>query len=497
MAKKQLEDLLEKLQSGVVNLRDSLAKAGATVDRKQLDRIRYRLRKHLGETYHGIQHKAAIFTAKVKDVQWKEIMTQVKTGDVMAVLRTNRPVALAGASLIIFSALGVYSFVNIDKGYFAPKQVDFIGETVAARDTATVSKPTLANICNVDPARRIGITGYSIQANGRTVGFALTQGEAYQILDTLKKTYTPEGALESWFVETVVVREDRLDIVKHNPEGTVEDSVQAIARGTDEKREHVIQEGENLWLIAKKYKIPVDTLIAANPGINPEKVKIDQKISLIVPKPLISVACKEIKEYNEAIPFEVAYEESASIYKGETSVKRAGVQGERYVKAEIVSVNGRETERKVLEENISKNPVGKIVVKGTKNPPPKIGSGTFVWPTSRGVITSKFGVRWGQLHAGLDIGLPTGSSVKAADGGKVTFSGYKNGLGLCVVLDHGGGFTTVYGHNSVLLVKAGQSVFKGQEISKSGNTGYSTGPHLHFEVRKNGKAYDPLTFVRK
>ncbi len=297
-------------------------------------------------------------------------------------------------------------------------------------------------------------------------------------------------------METVVVKEDRLDIVRYNSEATLEDTVKAIARGTDETREHVIQEGENLWLIAKKYQISIDTLIAANPGINPEKVKINQKISLIVPKPLISVACKEVKEYNEAIPFEVAYEESGNIYKGESTVKRAGVQGERFVKAEVVTVNGRETARKILEEKVSKEPVGKIVVKGTKNPPPKIGSGTFIRPTSRGSLTSRFGTRWGRAHEGIDVGLPIGSSVKASDGGKVTFSGYKNGYGYCVIINHGGGLSTLYGHNSKLLVKVGQSVFQGQEIAKSGNTGRSTGPHLHFEVHKNGRPVNPLNYVK-
>jgi len=192
----------------------------------------------------------------------------------------------------------------------------------------------------------------------------------------------------------------------------------------------------------------------------------------------------------------VAYEESGSIYKGDASVKRAGVQGERFVKAEVVTVNGRETARKILEEKVSKEPVGKVVVKGTKNPPPKIGSGTFIRPTSRGSLTSRFGTRWGRAHEGIDVGLPIGSSVKASDGGKVTFSGYKNGYGYCVIVDHGGGLSTLYGHNSKLLVKAGQSVFQGQEIAKSGNTGRSTGPHLHFEVRKNGRPVNPLNYVK-
>lgn len=492
MAKKQLESLSAKAMRRARELAAAAKRAGATIDRQRLDRIQTRIVKLAENTYQTLLKG----TDRLRRTDWKALADRIRSGELIRLLQENRPVALAGASLVLVSAVGIYSFMNIDKNLFGPKQVDFIGETAAARETAAVDKPTLTNIRNVDAARRIGISGYSIQANGNTVGFAETQAEAYQILDTLKKMYTAPDAQESWFVETVVVKADRQDIVKYNGEATLDDTVKAMARGTDEVREHVIQQGENLWLIAKKYQIPIDTLIAANPGINPEKVKIDQKISLIVPKPMISVACKVVREYNEAIPFEVAYEESANIYKGESTVKRAGVQGERFVKAEIVTVNGRETERKVLAEQVSKEPVGKIVVKGTKNPPPKIGSGTFSRPTSRGALTSRFGSRWGSFHEGIDIGLPIGSQVKAADGGRVTFSGYKNGYGLCIIIDHGGGLSTLYGHNSKLLVKAGQSVFKGQEISKSGNTGRSTGPHLHFEVRKNGKAVNPLNYIK-
>lgn len=492
MAKKQSKNLKAKAKSSASTLADRLRRTGTTIDRQRLDQVRQHLTRFIDNTYQTLRREAQ----RLRRTDWQGLAQRLRDGELVKLVRENRPVALAGASLVLVSILGIYSFMNIDKNLFGPKQVDFIGETAVARETIAVDKPTLSNLCNVDPARRIGVSGYSIQANGRVVGFAATQAEAYQILDTLKKTYTSPTAQESWFVETVVVKEDRLDIVRYNSEATLEDTVKAIARGTDETREHVIQEGENLWLIAKKYQIPIDTLIAANPGINPEKVKINQKISLIVPKPLISVACKEVKEYNEAIPFEVAYEESGNIYKGESAVKRAGVQGERFVKAEVVTVNGRETARKILEEKVSKEPVGKIVVKGTKNPPPKIGSGTFIRPTSRGSLTSRFGTRWGRAHEGIDVGLPIGSSVKASDGGKVTFSGYKNGYGYCVIINHGGGLSTLYGHNSKLLVKVGQSVFQGQEIAKSGNTGRSTGPHLHFEVHKNGRPVNPLNYVK-
>lgn len=496
MLKKQLERLSGLMKTKAKAGSFSLKQLGKSIDWKRMDQLKNDFMKHVHHTYNSFVKNGKSVIEQIGETDWKALRQNLRSRDWVQLIRENKPVAMAGSCLILVSVLGIYCFVNIDKNLFGPKQVDFMGASAAVKQAAT-DKPTLSNIMNVNPARRIGVSGFSILADGRAVGFASTEAEAQQILDALKKAYTAPGAAESWFVETVTVKPDRLDIVKFDGERTLEDAVHQIARGTTETQQHVIQQGENLWLIAKKYKISMDTLIAANPDINPEKVKINQKISLVVPRPLISVACKEVKEYNELIPFEVAYEESSSVYKGESTVKRAGVQGERFVKAEIVRINGKEIDRKILTEKVSKNPIGKIVVKGTKNPPPKIGSGKFKWPTSRGSVTSPFGKRWGRTHEGIDIGLPIGSQIKASDGGKVTFSGYRNGYGLCVIVNHGGGYSTLYGHCSKLLVKAGQSVFQGQAIAKSGNSGRSTGPHLHFEVQKNGNPQNPTKFLNR
>lgn len=496
MLKKQLERLYGLMKNKAKAASFSLNQSGKSIDWKRMDQLKNKIAKQIRGIYSSVLRCGNNVLEKFRETDWKAVPQNIRNRDWLQLVRENKPVAMAGFCLVLASVMGTYCFANIDKNLFGPKQVDFVVESAAVKQ-ASADNPTLSNIMNVNPARRIGVSGFSILADGRTVGFAATQAEANQILDALKKAYTAPGATESWFVETVTVKPDRLDIVKFDGERTLEDAVHQIAKGTTETQQHVIQQGENLWLIAKRYKISMDTLISANPNINPEKVKINQKISLVVPRPLISVACREVKEYNELIPFEVAYEESASVYKGESTVKRAGVQGERFVKAEIVRINGKEVERKILTEKVSKNPIGKIVVKGTKNPPPKIGSGKFKWPTSRGSVTSPYGKRWGRMHEGIDIGLPIGSQVKASDGGKVTFSGYRNGYGLCVIINHGGGYSTLYGHCSKLLVKNGESVFQGQMIAKSGNTGRSTGPHLHFEVQKNGNPQNPTKFLNK
>ncbi|MGN0938379.1 MAG: murein hydrolase activator EnvC family protein [Selenomonas sp.] len=128
------------------------------------------------------------------------------------------------------------------------------------------------------------------------------------------------------------------------------------------------------------------------------------------------------------------------------------------------------------------------------------GSGGMIWPIS-GPITSEFGWRTHPItgdqrfHSGLDIGGDYGIPVHAAQGGTVTYAGWISGYGNTVIIDHGGGITTLYGHNQSLAVSEGQSVSQGETISYCGSTGNSTGPHCHFEVRQNGEPVSPYGYL--
>jgi len=104
-------------------------------------------------------------------------------------------------------------------------------------------------------------------------------------------------------------------------------------------------------------------------------------------------------------------------------------------------------------------------------------------------------MRWGRMHEGIDFGCHMGAPVHAAGPGTVVWAGWQNGYGNLVVIDHGGGISTAYGHNSRLNVHVGQSVQRGDVISFVGSTGHSTGPHIHFEVRVEGKALDPTSYL--
>lgn len=135
-----------------------------------------------------------------------------------------------------------------------------------------------------------------------------------------------------------------------------------------------------------------------------------------------------------------------------------------------------------------------LAQQGVVNVPRSVSSGGWTWPTS-GTVTSGFGYRWGRLHAGIDIGAPTGTPIVAAKGGVVSFAGVMGGYGNIIVVDHGGGMTTRYAHQSQLGASVGQSVQAGDKIGYVGSTGNSTGPHLHFEVRINDNPQNPVGYL--
>ena len=124
----------------------------------------------------------------------------------------------------------------------------------------------------------------------------------------------------------------------------------------------------------------------------------------------------------------------------------------------------------------------------------RLGSGTLDWPLLKPALSSRFGVRWGRMHEGVDLAAKPGARILAADGGVVVRAGWWGGYGNVVIIDHGTR-TTLYGHQSRLAVRKRQVVARGQVIGHVGSTGHSTGPHLHFELRIDGELRDPLDYL--
>ncbi len=217
----------------------------------------------------------------------------------------------------------------------------------------------------------------------------------------------------------------------------------------------------------------------------------------------VQIRCTEI--YSEAIPFERRTVKDNTKYIGYSAIRTKGEEGERQYTADVIYINGVEQYREVISSTVVKQPVTEVTVIGSyrANASAEAGkpTGEFMWPLpSCRILNSEFGYRWGKLHAGIDISGNGvfGKDIIASDGGVVTqvnASGWGGGYGLYVIIDHGNGYTTSYCHCNEILVSVGDKVTQGEVIAKVGNTGNSFGPHLHFEIRLNGRAVDPMPYL--
>ena len=208
----------------------------------------------------------------------------------------------------------------------------------------------------------------------------------------------------------------------------------------------------------------------------------------------LDVRARRSVTYTETIPFGTVMRENDAEYQDYRETVRQGQTGEAVVTAEIQTLDGEENERTIVARTVLRSASDEIVEVGTKNI--GIGTGSFVRPVSGYTFTSAFKWRWGRLHSGVDLAVPEGTPVRASDNGKVILAENSgDGYGNYIILDHGNGFKTLYGHNSALCVSVGDIVSQGDLIAYSGSTGNSTGPHLHFEIHLDDEKIDPERFL--
>jgi len=209
-------------------------------------------------------------------------------------------------------------------------------------------------------------------------------------------------------------------------------------------------------------------------------------------KPLVRVSLVIKDLFKEEISPSTNIIQTKDLYWGESRMVQ-GKEGEKEVLKSCVYENGKIiSEEKVSEKVISK-PIDNIIYTGIKDP--VSNQVAFLDYPSRGGITSSFGYRWGKTHHGLDIAGKIGDPISAAFEGRVAYTGYNDVYGNMIIIDHGKGIKTVYGQCSKVLVKAEQKIKKGEVIGKIGSTGRSTGPHLHFELRINDQAVNPVKYL--
>ncbi|MEW6308010.1 MAG: M23 family metallopeptidase [Bacillota bacterium] len=266
-----------------------------------------------------------------------------------------------------------------------------------------------------------------------------------------------------------------------------------LERGTDQVNTYTVKSGDSLWSIATANQLTIADLRAANPDLTSDFIRTGQQLSMVVPKPYLTISSTERRVVIESIPFAETVSTDDTRWPWDGYVLTRGVAGAREVTYEIVRENMKEVSRTLQSSTLIREPVTQHRVAGTKLVP-AMGTGRFVWPLM-GQLTSPFGPRVGGFHSGIDIAAPLGTEIMAADAGIVVFSGIRGLYGNLVIVDHGGGsLVTYYAHNSKNLVRVGDTVVQGQVIALVGRTGRSTGPHLHFEVRVDGRFVNPLTF---
>lgn len=341
------------------------------------------------------------------------------------------------------------------------------------------------------------VQGYIFKVNDVEVGALRTKEEIDDLIKRIEEPYIDmlvEGSniKEIKIVENIEIVKQEMPVYKI---GNAEDIYNHLLTSSEEIKTHTVEVGESLWTIAKIYNLSIDELIAANQDRNPDKLQIGDEVKLIVPKSVLTVATVAEVEYTERVRYESEIEYNDKMYKNEKKTKVAGVSGLAKVVANEVKHNGILVEREIVKEEILEQPTTEIIIKGTKEVPKTAATGLFLMPT-RGRISSRYGMRNGSMHRGLDIAAAKGTAINAADGGKVIFAGYKGAYGNMVEIDHGNGYKTRYAHASKILVTVGTKVYKGQHIANMGSTGRSTGSHLHFEVIKNGANQNPANFVK-
>lgn len=254
--------------------------------------------------------------------------------------------------------------------------------------------------------------------------------------------------------------------------------------------------GDAPILIAQKTGISLSTLLALNPGID-KSLLIGQEVLVQQSVPFLEVQVRRTEIYEEEIPFKIERKVDSSQYEGYVKTTQVGKNGINKITAEVTYLNGIETARKIIYTSKVSDPINEKVTVGGKSVA-EVGaqntSSGFIWPTGSGYVSCGINGYWG--HTGMDIASYAGTPIYASASGIVTKVAYnRTGYGYHIKISHGGNVETLYAHCSQLYVKVGQWVSQGDKIAAMGRTGNSTGNHLHFEIRSNGKYLDPAKYI--
>lgn len=338
--------------------------------------------------------------------------------------------------------------------------------------------------------------GFDLKVDGVVIGSADDKAVLQELLDSIAAPYLNENTIEYGFVENVVIANN---YITSDSNMDLDAMYATLTANTTGETTYTVVKGDTYSEIAYDNDMSLDELMALNPESSLDRLMIGDVLNVKKIIPYLSVYTVENVTYNAPIECPVEYVDDSSMYQGNSKVVTQGVEGEALVNADIMYVNGYESERTILTSETLSEPTTTVIARGTAPRPKTASTGTYIWPCS-GTITSNYGYRtiFGSysFHSGIDIAVPYGTSIRASDGGKVTYSGWKNGgFGYLVVITHDNGTQTYYAHNSSLCVSVGERVYQGQVIAKAGSTGLSTGNHCHFGVKVNGSWQNPYNYL--
>lgn len=347
--------------------------------------------------------------------------------------------------------------------------------------------------------------------NGQFEGAVASRVELDELLDGLLAPYRTGADNETVsFLQEVSVLDGLYPVSSVIPVETMRERL--TASSVVEKR-YTVESGDTPIGIARANNMTLAELRTLNTDLE-DRMYVGEDVLVQKAQPYLRVQVTRQITYTESIPFSIVQEKDSKSYEGVQKVKTEGKNGERLVTAEVVLLDGTEQERTILSSTVVSEPVNEVVLIGSKKRPSSSGNvytpntsisngdgvntGRFVYPVP---AVTRIYQRFGRGHSGVDFSSGSvpifNQKIVAVDGGTVVEvnTNPNAGYGLYVVIDHGDGIRTLYAHCNSLSVVKGQKVSQGQEIARAGRTGNSTGPHLHFEVRVNGKCVNPENYL--
>lgn len=392
------------------------------------------------------------------------------------------------------------------------EEVSLVSEVVfTSRADTSLTLTKLKNSLNVKAE------AVALIVEGKEVGYVSTENDYQEVIEKLKLEYVSADEL----AKVLKAKEDDLPLAEPaigekiisdvkfskeiekaeitvNPEKvlSVEEAIKQLSVGALEDDIYIVEPGDVLGTIAAAHELSAAEILVLNPNITENTLlQIGVEVNVTVYEPVVRVIVEEVEKVQEELPFQTETKDDANMWRDDTKVQQEGQHGERVVSYSITRESGQTIQKNIVSEDITKQPINRVVLKGTKVSSSR-GTGKLAWPAVGGYISSYQGTRWGSFHKGIDIARPTNRNILAADNGTVAFAGSDGGYGNKIIINHNNGIRTLYAHLSSIDIKVGQTVAKGRKIGVMGTTGNSTGIHLHFEVTENGNLKDPMNFLR-